>query len=254
MVHSSSILRNSVLYLAVMKKRRQKASLSIVIPAYNEEENIAYIVKDTIKKLPKYFKKFEIIVVDDGSTDKTGQIADKLQSKLSKHVSVIHQKNGGFSVAMLNGIKRAKMDYVAYMPADGQFMVEDMRHCFEVMETADLILGYRGGRTDYATKRIFFSYGYLLLLLILFDIKYMDVGWINIWKTKEVKKLKLKAVGGIFILTEILVRFRRKGLTIIEGPSYYHPRISGEVKNAKWKVVISTFTNAFKLWWELTFK
>jgi len=231
-------------------KNKKRPSITIAIPAYNEEENIEFIVKNTLKTLPKYFKDYEVVVVDDGSSDKTGKIADRL-SKKNKHLKVIHQPNGGYSQAMLTGIKAATKEFVAYMPADGQFLVDDMRHCFEIMKESDLVLGYRGGRSDYATRRIFFSYGYLLLLLILFDIKYMDVGWVNIWRTKKVQKLKLTAVGGIFILTEILIRFKNLGLKIAEAPSYYHPRIKGEVKNAKMKVVLKTFLNALKLWWQL---
>ena len=152
---------------------------------------------------------------------------------------------------MLTGIKAAQKEFVAYMPADGQFLVSDMRHCFEAIKGNDLILGYRGGRPDYTTRRVIFSYVYLLLLLILFDIKYMDVGWVNIWKTKEVQKLKVTAAGGIFILTEILVRFKKKGLKITEAPSYYRPRKTGEAKNAKFKVAFLTFLNAIKLKWEI---
>lgn len=234
-----------------MIKNKRRPSITIAIPAYNEEENIALVLKDTLKKLPKYFKDYEVILVDDGSTDKTGKIADKIAAK-NKHLRVVHQKNGGYSSAMFAGIKAAKKDYVAYMPADGQFMVDDMRHCFvEGIGKADLILGYRGGRQDYATRRVIFSYGYLLLLMFLFDIKYMDVGWVNIWKTKKVQKLKLTCSKGIFILTEILVRFKKKGYIITESPSYYHPRLGGEVKNAKLKVVWKTFASAFKLWLEL---
>ncbi len=231
-------------------KKKAKPSISIAIPAFNEEENISLVLKDTLKKLPKYFKDYEVIVVDDGSTDNTGKISDQF-AKRNPHVKVIHQKNGGYSIAMLTGIKAAKKEFVAYMPADGQFLVDDMRHCFEVLEGSDLILGYRGGRQDYATRRIIFSYGYLLLLLFLFDIRYMDVGWVNIWRTKKVQKLKLTAIGGIFILTEILVRFKNKGYVILEAPSYYHPRLGGEVKNAKLKVVTKTFMNAAKLWLEM---
>lgn len=225
-------------------------SISIAIPAYNEEENLDWVVKNTLKELPRYFNDFEIIVVDDGSTDKTGKIADNLAHKNNK-IRVIHQQNEGYSRAMLAGIRAAKKEFVAYVPADGQFLISDMRHCFEIMRGNDLILGYRGGRPDYSTRRVIFSYVYLLLLLILFNIKYMDVGWVNIWRTKEVQKVKLKAVGGIFILTEILVRFKRKGLKTAEAPSYYRPRKSGSVKNAKFKVAFLTFLNALKLWLEI---
>jgi len=225
-------------------------SITIAIPAYNEEENIASVVKDTLKELPRYFRDYEVIVVDDGSRDKTGTIVDKLVTK-NKYLRAIHQPNGGYSKAMLTGLKAAKKEFVAYMPADGQFLIHDMRHCFEILEENDLVLGYRGGRADYTTRRIVFSYGFLLLLLILFNIKYMDVGWVVIWRTKKIQKTKLKYLGGIFILTESLVRFMRKGYSIAEAPSYYHPRASGEVKNAKFKVVFQTFTNALKLWWEI---
>ena len=227
-----------------------RSSMSIAIPAYNEEKSIDFVIKDTLKELSKYFKNYDVIVIDDGSIDKTGRIIDLL-AKNNNRLKVIHQKNSGYSKAMFAGIQASTKDYVAYMPADGQFLVNDMRHCFEVLEDADLILGYRGGRKDYTTRRIFFSYGFLLLLLILFDIKYMDVGWVNIWRTKKVQKLKLSAIGGVFILTEILVRFKKLGYKIIEAPSYYHPRVRGEAKNAKLNVAFQTFLNAIKLWWEL---
>ena len=148
---------------------------------------------------------------------------------------------------MLTGIMAATNNYVAYMPADGQFLIEDMRHCFEKMPDNDLVLGYRGSRPDYTVKRIIFSYGYLLLLLFLFGIRWADVGWVNIWNTKKVQNLKLKPSGGIFLLTEIVVRFQQKGYKIDEAPSYYHVRKKGEVKNAKLKVVFFTFLSALKL-------
>jgi len=225
-------------------------SITIAIPVYNEEENIEWVIKDTIKTLPKYFKNWEIVAINDGSKDKVGQILDKLASRNPK-VKVIHQKHGGYSKAMLTGIKAATKDYIAYMPADGQFLVSDMRHCFEIISKNDLVLGYRGSRPDYTVKRMIFSYGYLLLLLILFGIRWIDVGWVNIWKRKEVQKLKLKGTGGIFILTEIVVKFTRKGLKISEAPSYYHIRSKGEVKNSKLKVVFNTFLSALKLKLEL---
>lgn len=222
-------------------------SLSVVIPAYNEQENISWVIKDTLKDLPKYFRDFEIIVVDDGSTDKTGEISDRI-SKREKNVGVIHQRNGGYSKAMLAGIMAARKDYVAYLPADGQFLVTDMRHCFEVMKGADLVLGYRGGRPDYTTKRMILSYGYLLLMALMFNFKYIDVGWVNIWKTNKVQGLNLKQTLGIFILSEIVVRFQKLGYKIVEAPSYYRVRRAGEVKNAKFKVVWATLLGAIKLW------
>lgn len=225
-------------------------SITIAIPIFNEEENIEWVINDTLKTLPEYFKDWEIVAINDGSKDKTAQILDRLANQNAK-IKVIHQEHGGYSKAMLTGIKAATKDYVAYMPADGQFLVYDMRHCFEIMTKNDLVLGYRGSRPDYTAKRIIFSYSYLLLLLFLFGIRWIDIGWVNIWRRKEVQKLQLKGTGGIFILTEIVVKFTRKGLRIDEAPSYYHIRSKGEVKNAKLKVVFDTFLSALKLKLEL---
>lgn len=224
--------------------------MTIAIPVYNEEENIEWVIKDTLKTLPKYFKDWEIIAVNDGSNDRTEQILDRLVTQ-NPRLKVIHQEHGGYSKAMLTGIKSATKDYIAYMPADGQFLVSDMRHCFKIMSKNDLVLGYRGSRPDYTVKRIIFSYGYLLLLLFLFGIRWIDVGWVNIWRRDEVQKLKLKQTGGVFILTEIVIRFIRKGLKIDEAPSYYHIRSKGEVKNARLEVVFNTLLSALKLKFEL---
>ena len=224
-----------------------RTSLTVAIPAYNEDENIEWVVQDALQKLPEYFTDFEVVIVDDGSTDNTGAIADRLTAA-HHSVRVIHQKNGGFSRAMLAGIRASKKEFIAYMPADGQFLVDDMRHCFEVLEKSDLVLGYRGGRPDYTLRRMVMSYGYLIILTILFDIKYMDVGWVNIWRTRRVQSLKLSGTGGIFILSEIVVRFMRSGYIIVEAPSFYHPRASGNAKNAKFSVALKTLLNALKLW------
>jgi hypothetical protein len=91
----------------------------------------------------------------------------------------------------------------------------------------------------------------LLLLLVLFDIKYMDVGWVNIWRTSKIRRIKFTSLGGIFILTEALVKFKQKGYKIAEAPSYYRPRQGGEAKNASFRVAGETFVSAIRLWLEL---
>lgn len=228
----------------------KKSSLSVIIPAYNEEESLAYVLEDTLQDLPKHLNDFEVIIVDDGSTDRTSEIADYFAKK-SKHVKVIHQSNGGFNKAMIIGIKAAKKDYVAYMQADGQDLIRDMVNCFKIMDRHDLVLGIRGKRIDYNFYRSILSYGCLILYRVLFGIKNEDVHWVYVWKTKELQKLKLDSDGGIFILVESLVKFRRKGLSIGEASSPYRPRYGGENKNTSFKVVWRTFVGIFNLWWKI---
>lgn len=235
----------------IQKKRKTKnPSLSIVIPAYNEEESLNYVLKDTIRDLPKYVKDHEIIVVDDGSIDKTPQIADSFAKKY-KRVRVVHQKSGGYNKAMISGIKVARKKYVAYMQADGQDLIRDMVNCIKIMKNYDLVLGIRGKRIDYNLYRSMLSYGAAFLYRVLFGLTYEDVHWVYIWKTKEVQKLKLDPKGGIFLLAESLIKFKRKGLKIGEASSPYRPRYGGENKNTNFKVVWKTFVSMVKLWWKV---
>lgn len=232
------------------------ATITIAIPAYNEEENIEWVVKDCLKNLPKYFSDYEVLVVNDGSQDKTGAIADKL-AKQYKNVRVIHQANGGYSVAMLKGIRKAKKEFVAYLPADGQYLVNDLAKMYPLMENSDLVLGYRGIRKDYNLYRKILSYGYLIFLWLLFGITVKDLNGPNIWRTKEVNKLKeiysVKSKG-VFLLAEIVARFKEKDLRITEAPSIYRSRRGGAVKNARITVSIQTAIDALKLKWKMLMK
>lgn len=228
----------------------KKSSLSIVIPAYNEEQSLGYLLKDTLKDLPKLVKDFEIIVVDDGSTDKTPKIADSFKKK-NKHVRVIHKKNEGFNKAMIMGLKAAKKKYVAYMQAGGQDLIRDMVNCLKIMKNYDLVLGIRGKRIDYNFYRFLLAYGAQFIYRFLFGITYEDVHWVYIWKTREVQKLKLDPKGGIFLLVESLVKFKRKGLKIGEASSPYRPRYGGDNKNTSLRVVWRTFVSMLKLWWKI---
>lgn len=231
----------------------KKPSLTIVIPAYNEEESLGYVLQDTIKDLPKYIKDYEIIIVDDGSLDSTLQIAKSYSDK-NKQIKIIRQKNGGFNDALIAGIKLAKKDYVAYMQADGQDLIRDMVNCVRVMGNYDLVLGIRGKRIDYNLYRLFLSFSAQILYRILFDIRYEDVHWVYIWKTKEIQKLKPDKNGGMFLLVESLIKFREKGLKIGEASSPYRPRYAGQNKNDNHRVIIRTFLSMLKLWWKVNIK
>lgn len=233
-----------------MLKRGNYPSITIAIPAYNEEENIDWTIRDSLEDLPRYFENYEILVVDDGSRDKTGKISD-IWAKKDKHIRVIHQFNMGFNQAVATGINNAKKDFVAYLPADGQYFVRDLDQMFPLMYKSDLVLGYRGIRQDYNLYRQILSYGYLILLWMAFGITVKDLNGPTIWRTKEAKKLKtiysVKSKG-VSILAEIVTRFKRKGLRITEAPSIYRSRMGGTVKNAKLSVAWDTFKDTIYLW------
>lgn len=225
-------------------------SLSIVIPAYNEEESLAFVIKDTIKDLPKIVDNYEVIIVDDGSSDRTLHIAEAF-AKRYKRIRVIHQLHKGFNRAMITGLKAAKKQYVAYMHAGGQELIRDIVNCIRIMPSYDLVLGIRGKRVDYDFYRLLLSYAALISYRILFGINYEDVHWVYIWKTKDVQKLKLDANGGIFLFVESLIKFKLKGLKVGQAPAPYRPRYGGDNKNTSLSVVWLTFKSMMKLWWKV---
>ena len=193
--------------------RTKRPSLSIIIPAYNEEESLGYVLNDTLKNLPRVAHDFEVIVVNDGSTDNTPHLAE-IFAKRNKRVRVIHQTHKGFNTAMISGLKAAKKTHVAYMHAGGQDLIRDMVNCIRIMNDYDLVLGIRGKRVDYNPYRLLLSYGALVVYWVLFGITYEDVHWVYIWKTKEVQKIKLDPDGGIFLLVESLIKFKQRGLNV----------------------------------------
>lgn len=237
--------------IVVLSQSKNKPSLSIVIPAYNEEESLEYVLTDTLRDLPKVVVHYEIIIVDDGSTDNTPHIADSF-AKNNKQVRVIHQQHGGFNKAMIAGLATATKDYVGYMHAGGHDLIRDMVNCIRIMQNYDLILGIRGKRIDYDPYRLLLSYGCLVLYRVLFGITYEDVHWVYIWKTKEVQKLKLDPKGGVFLLVESLIKFKGKGLKVGEASSPYRPRYGGDNKNTSLTVIWLTFISILKLWWKIS--
>ncbi len=218
--------------------RMKRPSLSIVVPVFNEEQSLGYVLQDTLENLPKLVRDFEIIVVDDGSRDKTLQIAKSIKRK-NPRLRIIHKRHSGFGKALIVGIKSAKKDYVAHMQGNGQDLVRDM------------VLGIRGKRIDYDLYRFILSYGGFLAYRILFNIKHEDVHWNYVWRTSEIQKLKLDTEGGIFLLVESLIKFERNGLSVGEATAPYRPRFAGVSKVTNYQIVLKTLESMFKLWWQI---
>src|SRR3990172_9361195 len=165
-------------------------SISIVIPAYNEEDGLGVVLEDILKYLPTYFREYEAIVIDDGSTDKTPEIADSYAKK-NKYIKVNHQPNRGYNQAMITALRAATKDYVGYFQADGQNLVRDFNDYYALFPEYDLVMVGRGKPHDYNFLRLIFHYGGFALYYILFGLRYKDPHWVYFWKTKEVQKLEL---------------------------------------------------------------
>ncbi len=116
------------------RKLQSVKSLSVILPAFNEEANIRAVVEDAYRNIPKFAPIFEIIVVNDGSKDRTGEICDRLAEEFSDVRVVHHPRNRGYGAALKSGIERARYDLIFFTDADGQF---DLKEVAALLEQTD---------------------------------------------------------------------------------------------------------------------
>lgn len=196
------------------------------MPVFNEAALVASSVKNAVSVLDSMCTDFEVIVVDDGSTDDSGAIADALVAADSRVRVVHHQGNQGYGQALRTGFAAATREVVAYTdiddPADLRLLAEAVPH----LETHDMVIGYRLGGNDTLKRRVF-SWGYNSLVRILFGVKVRDINFsFKLIRRDALRQMRLGA-GSVFIDGELLVEAKRLGLRLFEMPVRYQERTAG---------------------------
>jgi glycosyltransferase involved in cell wall biosynthesis len=228
-----------------------QGNLSVFFPAFNEEDSIESTITAAVKILEQLpLKKWEVIIVDDGSKDKTGGISDGLVKKLP-NTRAIHQKNGGYGKALKTGFKSAKYDWVAFSDSDGQFDFSEITKFLEKADSADLILGYRLTRADPFLRSIY-TYGWKSLAFIFLGLNVKDYSCGFKMIKKEVYEATLPLEGEEKVTQiELLVKAKKKGFKFVEVGVHHYPRKFGTPTGANLRVVLKSVLDLFKLWWKL---
>ena len=224
--------------------------LSIVIPVYNEEGNLKSAIDSIISAIKDMVADFEIIVVNDGSTDRSLEIAESASKQCHQIRVFSHTKNLGQGTALATGYAQCRKDYVTYVPADGQVNPAELINILKAAEDADIIITFRSNRFDYSFFRLINSFVYIALNQILFGLKYRDINWVHMYNRRIFEKVKIRSTG-VFILGEILAKAKRIGFTIKEIPSTYYPRKNGRAKGGRPKSVFTAIKEMFRLWWRM---
>lgn len=222
-------------------------SLSVFFPAFNEEESIVVTVKrakDVLIKLPLVW---EIVIVDDGSSDKTPILVDEL-AKRDKQIKVIHQKNGGYGMALRTGLKNARYDWIVYTDADGQFDFSQVTELMTATKNADAVWGYRVNRRD-SVIRLVTGFCWLASLKILFGLNLRDVncGFKLIRRDVLTKIGELTSTRGGMINAELAIKIKEKGFKIVEVGVSHFPRIFGTPTGLSLDVVINSYYELLKM-------
>jgi glycosyltransferase involved in cell wall biosynthesis len=234
-----------------MMKPKTLPEISLFLPAYNEEKVIAQTITKSVSVLKKVAKKYEVLVVNDGSTDKTEQVVNKI-IKRNKNVRMItHNPNKGYGGALKTGLYESKYKYIAFIDADGQFDLNEIGSFIEHIKENDLVIGYRRERAD-SSLRIGTAYLLKLWNLMWFQfwVKDTDCGFKLIKKDVVNKLPRLKTESAI-TETEFLIRAKRAGFKIKEVPVNHYPRTTGSSTGGNFKVIFKAAKETLSLWWAL---
>ncbi len=226
------------------------STLSVVLPAHNEEANIEFVVRRCLEVLPHLVRDFEIVVVDDGSRDATPQIVDRLAAEDSRVIALHHEVNRGYGDALMTGFAHTRGDYVMFMDSDRQFDIADLERLLPYVGRYDIVAGYRIRRRD-PPLRLLYARIFNLAVRLFFGLHLRDVDCaFKVFRGDLLRGIHLE-FGGALINTEILAKARRRGATLTEVGVHHYPRLVGKQSGGTFRVVFRAMRNFLRLWWKV---
>jgi len=222
-------------------------SISVILPAFNEAENIGPAIQRTIEVCGRLGLDFEVIVVDDGSSDPTADLASRCTLTQPAVRLIRHPRNRGYGAALWSGIAAARKDYIFFTDADLQFDIAELKSLLQWASSYDIIAGYRVERADPWLRR-FNAWAWGRLMTALFDLRVRDIDCaFKLFHRRVFDAISIQSIGA-FVNTEILVRARAEGFSIHEVSVSHFPRKAGSQTGGNPRVVLRAFLEVFKLY------
>jgi glycosyltransferase involved in cell wall biosynthesis len=204
--------------------------ISFITPVYNEEENIARMLANLFAILNTHPEwNWEVILIEDGSKDKTREVLQSEAAKYPNTTLLIHEKNQGYNRSLRDGILASRGEYLMYVGADEEFDSSEIPSFVEILrkKEADVLLGVRWQRNAYQLFRFFLSVIYIFFLNWLYKIRINDYNWSQAWNRKVLERIELTSES-LFVLPEIIVKAHDLGFRIKEIPSNHRGRQWGK--------------------------
>ncbi len=221
-------------------------SISVFFPCYNEQDNITRVVEQALTVLEKLNADFDVIIVNDGSSDRTGQIADEIAGQKDRVKVVHHRTNLGYGAALQSGFKAATKELVFYTDGDGQFDINEMPPLLRLMEQYDIVSCYRLNRQDNLIRKIN-GWCWTKLVCLLFGMKIRDIDCaFKLYKREIFDNIKVVSTGAL-IDAEILARAVRKGYRVTQQGIHHYPRTAGAQTGANLRVILRAFKELLRL-------
>ena len=226
-------------------------SLSVVFPAYNEEKNINKTITDCLAYLAENFDDYEIIVVNDGSTDNTAGETQNLIDTNKKIRLINHEVNMGYGTALNTGLEAASRDYIFFMDSDGQFDITELEKLMPYLKESHIVIGYRIQRADSFIRTLnAYLYGLYIRLFFGLNVKDIDCAF-KIFPKSAFDKVKPIRSRGALYSAELLIKFRKYGFSFSEVGVNHFPRSYGEQSGANLAVIFKMFKESWEFRKEL---
>ncbi|MEO0652657.1 MAG: glycosyltransferase family 2 protein [Planctomycetota bacterium] len=227
------------------------ATISIVLPAYNEVECIGEAIERASEALESGFLDWELIVVDDGSSDGTRAVIEAAETLDPRVRLVAHEQNQGYGAALANGFRASRMDLVGYTDSDLQFDFREFEQLGQriVDEEVDVVFGFRIYRYD-AVLRCLLSWTYNRLVRVLFGVGVRDVDCaFKLFRREAVERLVLESTD-FFVDTEMVAESGRLGLRMVEQGVRHYPRYAGST-TVRPSDIPRTLRTVARMWWAI---
>ena len=229
----------------------ERISITAFFPAYNDQHTIEGIVRQSVDEMRKVTEDFEVLVVDDGSQDKTGAILDRLAAELPDFRVIHHERNLGYGAALITGFKNARKELIFYTDGDGQYDVREIHRLLaEMRPNIDLVNGYKVKRAD-AWYRIWIGECYRRAMRWVFRISIRDVDCdFRLFRRQIFETITLESRSGV-ICVEMAKKFELAGFRMAEVPVSHYPRMHGSSEFFRFRHLAHTFRGLLKIWWNL---
>jgi dolichol-phosphate mannosyltransferase len=228
--------------------------ISVVFPCYNEEKNIRETMERAIRALRDQFSDFEIILVEDASTDTTPAICDRL-ARQHPEIRVLHNpQNIGQGASLVRGFQSARYQLVTHNAMDYPFDLRDLRLLTPVLREADIVVVARRARAGYTAYRVLTSVVHRWLLHRLFPLKLSDYNFVQLYPRAVWEDLHVEARSTAFLTPEALIRAHDMGYRIQEIEIDYHPRTKGRATSGRPAVIVESLRDMACFWWKRTLR
>lgn len=233
-----------------------RPSLTFFFPAYNEEENVEQTVQLALDQVGPMVDSIEVLIIDDGSTDRTPLLADQLAAA-DPRIRVHHQPNRGYGGALKAGFANASSELIAFSDGDLQFDLLELRLLLDRLDDparkhVDAVIGWRIKRRD-PFQRIFIAKTYNVIVSLAFGLRVRDIDCaMKVFRRKVFDDIRLES-DGPFLSAELLIKLRARGVPMAQVGVHHFPRAAGTNTGASLGKILRTFRDLGRLRWNLWF-